>query len=299
MHRARQRAERLAHVHKTNRQDQRLAIGNKRADNATREGGAERWADPAVHTRLAVDRARISSDAERLCEVERTILKPATHHDANTRYLLQTGPSLGTILSRVWRDDIHDLNRFPMVQDVVSYGRLVTCAKASAGNRLGTSGTTIGQAHLPWALSDAAVLGRRDHPPAQPDLARLEHNHDQGNALTGLAHPLARAVYDRHKRHVACDQDQCCHHAWRGADEPGASRDTQGLNRPDALDTAASRASLTAQARRGRETLSPARCLALRSRSSRLRREASPVDGGGPAPAPGAHWSTIRVEPAR
>jgi Transposase IS116/IS110/IS902 family len=54
-------------------------------------------------------------------------------------------------------DEIHAIPRFPRVQDVGSYCRLVTCAKASAGNRDGTSGTQIGQAYLKGAFSEAAV----------------------------------------------------------------------------------------------------------------------------------------------
>jgi hypothetical protein len=123
---------------------------------------------------------------------------------------------------------------------------------------LGTSGTKIGKAHRTWAFSEAAVVFLRDHPPAQTYLARLEKTPDQGQALTVLAYQLARAVYDRLKRHVAFDTDQFFQHSWRGADEPGASRDTQGMNLPDALDPVASMASLNAQARIGRETLSPA-----------------------------------------
>jgi len=57
----------------------------------------------------------------------------------------------------VWLDDIHDMARFPRVPEWAAYGRLVTCAQASAGKRYGTSGTNIGQAHLPWAFSEAAV----------------------------------------------------------------------------------------------------------------------------------------------
>ncbi|HZA29244.1 MAG TPA: transposase [Gammaproteobacteria bacterium] len=64
-------------------------------------------------------------------------------------------------------DERHDLARFPRVQDFVSYGRLVTCAKASAGTRDGTSGTQIGNASLTWAVSEAAVLFLR-HTPAGP-----------------------------------------------------------------------------------------------------------------------------------
>jgi hypothetical protein len=61
------------------------------------------------------------------------------------------------MLSVVLLDAIHDITRFPRVQDVVSYCRLVTCAKASAGTRDGTSGTKIGHASLTWAFSEAAV----------------------------------------------------------------------------------------------------------------------------------------------
>jgi len=256
---ARQRAELLAHVQQTNSQDHLPAIGQKIADTANREGVAERGADPAVHKSLAGDLARISDDDERLREVARAILNTATHHDASTLSRLHTVPGIGTILSLVWRYEIHAINRFPTVQDVVSYGRLVQGAKASAGKRLGTSGTKIGHAHLTGAFSAAAVVCLRDHPPAQTDLARLEKPQDQGQALTVLAHQLARAVYDLLKRHLAFEQEQFFPHEGRGADEPGASRDTQGMHRPDALDTAASMASLTAQARLGRETLSPAR----------------------------------------
>jgi hypothetical protein len=200
-----------------------------------------------------------SYDDELLRDVELTIRTTAKHHDANTLYLLQTVPGIGQILSLVWLYEIHDINRFPTVQDFVSYCRLVTCAKESAGKRLGTSGTKIGNAHRKWAFSEAAVVCLRDHPPAQTYLAQLEKTHDNGTALTVLAHQVARAVYDMRKRHVAFEKAQFFQHEWRGADEPGASLDTQGMNLPDALDPAASRASLNAQARRGRDTLSPAR----------------------------------------
>jgi hypothetical protein len=256
---ARTRAELLAHVHQTNSPYNLPAIGKKIADHATRDGGAERFADPAVHKSIEGDRARISYDEARLRDVELTLVNTATHHDANTLYRRQTMPGIGTILSLVLLDDIHQINRFPTVQEVVSDGRLVTCAKESAGKRLGPSGTKIGHAHLPWAFSEAAVVFLRDHPPAQQYLARLENNHDTGNALTVLAHQLARAVYDLLKRHVAFDKDQFFQPSWRGADEPGASRDIQGMHLPDALDTAVSMASLNAQARIGRDPLSPAR----------------------------------------
>ena len=124
---------------------------------------------------------------------------------------------------------------------------------------MGTSGTKIGQAHRTGAFSAAAVVCLRDHPPAQTDLARVEKPQDKGKALTVLAHQLARAVYDRLKRPVVFEREQFCQRSWRGADAPSASLDKPGMNLPDALDTAASTASLNAKARIGRETRSPAR----------------------------------------
>src|SRR4029434_3159538 len=114
---------------------------------------------------------------------------------ATTLYLLQTVPGIGKILSLVLLYEIHQIDRFPRVQDFASYGRLVKCAKESGGKRLGTSGNKIGNAHLKWAFSEAATLFLRGNEPGQKYLARLEKKHNKGKALSILAHKLARAVY--------------------------------------------------------------------------------------------------------
>lgn len=100
---------------------------------------------------------------------------------------------------------MHDIARFPRVQDCVSYCRLVKCAKESAGKRYGTSGTKIGNAYLKWAFSEAAVLFLRANPAGQKVLTRLEQKHGQGKALTVLAQKLARAVYSMLTRNRAFD----------------------------------------------------------------------------------------------
>ena len=208
MHLARKRAELLAHVQNTTSQDNLPAIGKKIAYKANRDGVAERFADPAVHKSIEVDLALINYYDELLRDVELTLLKTAKHHDANTLYLLQIVPGIGKILSLVLLYEIHDINRFPTVQDFVSYCRLVKCAKESAGKRHGTSGTKIGNAHLKWAFSEAAALFLRKNPEAQKYLAKLEKKHGKGKALTVLAHKLARAVYYMLQRHTAFDRQK-------------------------------------------------------------------------------------------
>lgn len=146
-----------------------------------------------------------------LRDVELRLVKTAKHHDAQTLYLLQTVPGIGKILSLVLLYAIHEIARFPRVQDFASYCRLVKCAKESAGKHSGTSGTKIGNAHLKWAFSEAAVLFLRDNPAGQKLLTRLEKKHSKGKALTILAHKLARAIYYMLKRQTAFDLETFLH----------------------------------------------------------------------------------------
>ena len=140
---------------------------------------AERFPEPAVHKSIEVDLALIDHDDYLLRDVELCLLKTAQPHDSNTLDLLRTIPGIGEILSLVLLYEIHDIQRFPRVQDFVSYCRLVKCARESAGKRYGTSGTKIGNAALNWAFSEAAVRFLRTNPAGQKDLARLENNHEK------------------------------------------------------------------------------------------------------------------------
>ena len=207
----RQRAALLVHVQNTTSQYNLPEIGKKLAYKGNREGVAERFADPAVHKSIEVDLALIDSYDRLRSELELAIVKTAKQHDANTFYRLQSVPGIGKILALVLLYEIHDLQRFPRVQEFVSYGRLVKCAKESAGKRYGTSGTKIGNAYLKWAFSEAAVLFLRANPRGQKYLARLEKKHGKGKALTVLAHKLARAVYDMCKRATAFDMHTFLH----------------------------------------------------------------------------------------
>jgi len=68
------------------------------------------------------------------------------------------------------------------------------CAKESAGKRHGTSGAKMGNVHLKWAFSEAAVLFVRHSEQGKTLLARLEKRFGKGKALSILAHKLGRAA---------------------------------------------------------------------------------------------------------
>jgi transposase IS116/IS110/IS902 family protein len=158
MHLMRHRAGLLAHIQNTNSPYNLPQIGKKLAYTANRDGVAERFPDPAVQQSIEVDLTRSGSYDRRLTEFEVDIVNTAQAHEAHTFYRLRSIPGVGKILALVRLYEIHDVQRFPRVQEFVFSCRLVKCAKESAGKRYGTSGATIGNASLQWAFSEAAVL---------------------------------------------------------------------------------------------------------------------------------------------
>jgi transposase len=191
----RKRADLLGHIQNTNIQCNLPEFGHKIVNQVQRADIAERFADPCVRKSIEVDVELIDLMAKQILNLETFILRTATAHDRNTIRLLRTVHGIGKVLSLVILYEIQDIHRFPTVQDFASYSRLVKCAKESAGKRYGSSGGKIGNAHLKWAFSEAAVLFLRANPEGLKYKQRLEKKHGKSKALSILAHKLGRAVY--------------------------------------------------------------------------------------------------------
>jgi len=195
LHFTRKRAELLTHIQNTNSQYNLPAFEKKLTYPSNRGEASGRFSDPGVQRSIDVDLGLIAYYDGMLRELETFILRTAKHHDANTLYRLRTVPGIGKILSLVILYEIHDITRFKRPQELASYARLVKCAKQSAGKISGTSGAKIGNVHLKWAFSEAAVSFIRKHPDGKSYYDRLVRKYGKGKALTVLAHKLARAVY--------------------------------------------------------------------------------------------------------
>ncbi len=102
-------------------------------------------------------------------------------------FRLRSIPGVGKILAMTMLYEIHDIARFERVQNFASYARLVKCEKSSSGKRLGTGGAKIGNVHLKWAFSEAAVLFLRANPPAQHYMEKLRNKHGKAKSLSILA----------------------------------------------------------------------------------------------------------------
>jgi transposase len=227
----RQRADLLAPSQNTHSQDNLPESETKLAYKGTRDGVAERCLDPAVQKSVEVDLALSDHDDRLLSDGALTSVQTAKQHKAPALYRRPSVPGIGKIWRLVLLYEMHDITRFPRVQEGVSSCRLVPWAKESAGKRYGTSGTKIGNASRTWAFSEAAVLFLRNKAQGQKCLARLEQKHGQGQALTILAHKVARAVYYLLTRATVFQMDRFLNGDGSRAGEPAASRDTHGISR--------------------------------------------------------------------
>ena len=207
-HLKRKRAELLVHIQNTRSQynlPDRLGTIDKPENRKDIE---DRFDHPCVKKSISMDLQMVYAYEPIIAELDRYISKTALHHDPVAHALLNTIPGVGTILSLVILYEIENIKRFPRVQDFVSYCRLVKCAKESNGKKYGTSGKKIGNAHLKWAFSEAAVIFLRGNEPGKKYLDRLTRKHGKGKGLSILAHKLGRAVYFMLKNKKPFDIDK-------------------------------------------------------------------------------------------
>ena len=144
---------------------------------------------------IEVDVALLDQYDTLISDLEVTLVRDAKRHDADAFHRLRSVPGIGKILAMTILYEIHDVTRFDRVQEFASYARLVKGQKQSGGKMLGTSGAKMGNVHLKWAFSEAAVLLLRGNPRAQKLHARLVARYGKAKALSVLAHKLGRAAY--------------------------------------------------------------------------------------------------------
>jgi transposase len=204
----RQRAELLAHITNTNHQYNLPALGVRPARPAERSELLEHFAEPQVRRSIGVDLSLIEHYDRELPALERYLESNAQAHDPLALAIVRTIHGMGKVLGLSILYEIQDIARFPRVQQFLSYGRLVKPTKESAGKVLGHSGKKIGNAHLKWAFSEAAVCFLRANKPAQALRARLMAKHGKGKSLAIIAAKLARAVYFMLKRGEAFDAER-------------------------------------------------------------------------------------------
>jgi transposase len=201
-------AELVAHIQNTNSQYNMPALRKKLSRKYNHDGVAERFEDPAVRKSVEIDLAMIESLDMILRKLEWYIEKTARQHDYHTLYLLRSIPGVGQILALVILYEVHDIKRFPRVQDFSSYARLIRPVKESNGKWAGYANKKIGNHHLKWAIKEAAILMLRDSQQAKYYVSKLERKYNKGKALGIFTHKLGRAIYFMLKNKEAFEMKQ-------------------------------------------------------------------------------------------
>lgn len=202
----RKRADLISHIQNTNSQYNHDPFGRCNiAHKCRREEVLGHFKDPEVLMSMKVDFALIDQLTVQIRAMEKHVLDNAKYHDPQSLHLIRSIYGIGKIISLTILYEIGDIDRFPRVQEFASYSRLVKCSRESAGKRYGSSGSKIGNVHLKWAFSEAAVLFLRGNPDGIKYKKRLEKKHGKAKALSILAHKLGRAVYFILKRRQVFD----------------------------------------------------------------------------------------------
>jgi len=162
--------------------------------------------DTVVQRNIDLDLVVLECYHRELSKIEWFIEQQAKQHQPAYLSLLKSVPGIGKILALTILFEIGDINRFESVQKFASYCRLVKCKAESAGKTYGTQGNKIGNGHLKWAFSEAAVLYLRGNQKAQKYLQRLQRRMPKSKALSALAHKLGRAVYFMLKNGTVFDE---------------------------------------------------------------------------------------------
>jgi len=194
-------SELLAHIQNTNTQYNLPAFEKKIAHQSNRTQLENRFKDdPFAQFSVDADSQLLDYYHRILLDIEQKIRKHAVHHDPFTYQLLRSVPGIGPILALVILYEIQDIQRFPAVGNFISYSRLVKCPHESAGKRVKGGHNKIGNSHLKWAFSEAAVLFLRNNEPGKKLQQRLVSRYGKAKALSLIAQKIGRTVFYMLKR---------------------------------------------------------------------------------------------------
>jgi len=208
LHFVRHRGQLLAHIQMTHHQYNLPSPGRRISYRVNRDRVGEGFEDASVKDSIAADLALVDTYERVIGELELKVLRQARGHDHNSFQILRSLPGTGKVLALTILYEIHDIHRFPRVQEFSSYSRLVKCVHTSGGKVVGSGNAKMGNAYLKWAFSEAAVLFLAKCPEGRPLLARIERKHGKAKALSILAHRIGRAVYFMLARQRAFDLER-------------------------------------------------------------------------------------------
>ena len=201
------RSEFMGHIQLVNYQFNLPPFAKKLDRASNRLDIMERFPDHTTRMNITSDVHVLDLFEKEIKQIENHILRSTKGLDRRLLFRLKTVPGIGDIIALILIYEIEDIRRFDSVQQFCSYGRLVKGQKESAGKTVGRCHSKIGNPHIKWAMSEAAILFIRCSDRAKRYIDKQTKKHGKAKAISILAHKLGRAVYHIWLREDSFDED--------------------------------------------------------------------------------------------
>jgi transposase len=205
-HFVRERAELMGHLHCLNIQQNNPPLGTATKSKTRRASIPNNFLDDDVRFTAETDLAMIEHYDKVIKAMELRLARAARGKRPREMGILSTVPGIGVITALVIAYETDDIERFETRQRFASYARLIRPVHQSAGKKLKGRGGKIGNPHLKWAFSEAAVHAAHHNESIMKYLRRLESRHGKGRSKSILAHKIGRAVYYMLRRGTVFDE---------------------------------------------------------------------------------------------
>jgi len=130
-----------------------------------------------------------------IVSLEKRIFQQAKHHNRKYLHQLMSIPGCGEISAFNVLYEVHDIARFPKVQNFSSYCRTVKGKHVSAGKTYGSANQKIGNPYLKWTMSEIAVHAAQHSEVIKAYQEGLLKRFSRGKAWAVLSHKLSIALY--------------------------------------------------------------------------------------------------------
>ena len=201
------RGEGYSHIQNTFAQQANFDICREEIrQKTTRRTIPQRLDHPDLALSLDCDLDLIDELDTMTYKIEKQVLAQAKHHDRNALAILMSVPGIGEILALTILYEIHTITRFKSARHFSSYCRLVQVERESAGKKIKSGHTKIGNPHLKWAFTEIILIAQRASAPIKKYYEKRKSKHGVGKAKVLIAHKFAIAVYHMLKNGQAFDE---------------------------------------------------------------------------------------------
>jgi len=202
------RAEAYTHIQTTFHQNGKTIHPSAVKDKKQRHLLSDEFKEQSIRNTIEADLDMICFLDPKIQSLELLIRQTARGNDQIAINILRSIPGVGDMLSLIILYEIHDISRFPTVQQFCSYARLVRGSYESAGKKVGRGKAKIGNHFLKYAIAEIIMKAATSSKEIEQYYNRLESQNGKARAKTIISHKFGIAIYYMLKNKKVFDAKQ-------------------------------------------------------------------------------------------